>query len=135
MRKDLIKMVMDKLGLAINEEFYINGFNRSEVFRFTEDRLEVKNFYLDEENWCKSNMSLNVIFESEITKVPFKPKYGDRYWSYATPMFNIVESVWTGNVRDFAFLKCECIFRTKEEADKNRPELYKKLTGKEILHV
>ena len=134
MRKDLIKMVADKLGLAINEEFKINGFNRLEVYRFTEDRLEVKNVDLYED-WCKSAMSLNILFESEITKVPFEPKYGDKYWSYATPMFDIVESVWTSNVRDFALLKCECIFRTKEEADKNRPEIYKKLTGKELLHV
>lgn len=135
MRKDLIKMVADKLGLAINEEFNINGLNKSEVFRFTEDRLEAKNIYLDEEKWFKSAMSLNVIFESEITKVPFKPKYGDKYWSYATPMFNIVESVWTTNVRDFALLKCGCIFRTEEEAIKARPQKYEELTGREILHV
>ena len=131
MRKDLIKMVADKLGLAINEEFKVDG---SGVYRFTEDGLEVKNFYSGED-WCKSSMLLNVIFESEITKVPFEPKYGDKYWTYTTPKFKIVECIWANSVFDFALLKCGGVFRTMEEADKNRPELYKKLTGKELLHV
>lgn len=135
MRKDLIKMVADKLGLAINEEFKINGFNGLEVYRFTEDRLEVKNLYLNGEDWCKSAMSLNILFESEITKVPFEPVVNEEYWTYAGNDFSVVRVRWYGEADDYCCKSCGCVFRTKEEADKNRFELYKKLTGKEILHV
>lgn len=122
----LIPIICKELNLEINEEFKVKGINNS-MFKFTEFELLQKTF---NKEWYQSSLPLNLLLNSVI-KLPFEPKYGDKYCSYVTPKFNIVESIWTNCVHDFALLKCGCVFRTKAEAIKARPQKYKELTGKE----
>lgn len=61
-------------------------------------------------------------------KIPFKPREGEMYWTYIgdwTPH----EEFWDGDAYDCIHKACGCVFRTKEEALKARPERYKALTG------
>lgn len=70
----------------------------------------------------------------EIIKLPWKPKYGDKYYTYYTNKeeWLIWDSTWSGDVSDYARLKSGIVFRTSQEALTALPQRYKELTGKEL---
>lgn len=71
--------------------------------------------------------------EYKIVKLPFKPKNGDKYYTYYTngEEWLIWDSTWSGDVSDYARLKSGIVFRTSQEALNALPQKYKELTGKE----
>ena len=125
---NLIPVICKELGVEIGEEFELQGYPGSK-HRLNEDKLEVS----FGSEWIKSGLTINALGNIEVIKLPYKPKYGDKYWSYVTPKFNIIESIWTNCVRDFTLLKCDCTFRTEAEAIKARPQKFKELTGRDYV--
>lgn len=126
MTKNLMPIIAKELGVEIGEEFELQGYPGSK-HRLNEDKLEVS----FGSEWIKSGLTINALGNIEVIKLPYKPKYGDKYWTYVTPNFNIIEYPWTNCVLDFVLLKCGCCFRTKKEAVAARPAKYQTLTGKE----
>ena len=170
----LIERVMNNLNVTVGEHFAIapwvfkgtkkdidgrifkfdystNGSGEIQLMQCNGDRLGyVPNVLLD---------LLNVDEEHAITKIPFKPKEGEKYFyisfggnknndksTEAEGTFNAVKlnsgfsygdrsnevvifsSVWGNDVFDFlAYYVCNC-FRTKEQAEYNKINMYMKLT-------
>lgn len=134
MGKNLISVIAKELGVEIEEEFRLKGVEGYKFFidsRGYTQCFSIGTGRFDGEYTADYDLQYLLKNPNDIIKLPFKPKYGDKYWSYVTPKFNIIGSIWTDNVRDFALLKCGCVFRTKAEAIAALPAKHKELTGRE----
>lgn len=127
-----IGKVAEMLGVEIGEEFKIE---------FDNGMLSINNYMLlDEGMFCSDGLSMSascfgylIKGEYKIVKLPFKPKNGDKYYTYYTNKeeWLIWDSTWSGDVSDYARLKSGIVFRTSQEALNALPQKYKELTGKE----
>lgn len=130
MSKNLIPIVAKELGVEIGEDFEVGG---SGQYRFTETTLEFKH---PDGHYSPAVLSFNRLNENEIIKLPFEPKSGETYWTYAgdeeSPYgWRLHSEVWDGAAYDYIHKASGCIFRTEEEAIEARPAKYKELTGRE----
>lgn len=126
---NLIPVITKELGVEIGEEFKFkqNGLLDGFTYRFTDKEIQSK---CKGKEWGTSPIDLNIILKQEIIKLPFEPKTGDEYWTYSET-WEVEDWVWTYDFLDLVYKRVGIVFRTKEEAIKARPEVYKRLTGKE----
>lgn len=127
-----IGKVAEMLGVEIGEEFKIE---------FDNGMLSIDNYMLlDEGMFCSDGLSMSascfwylIKGEYKIVKLPFKPKNGNKYYTYYTngEEWLIWDKTWSGDVSDYARLKSGIVFRTSQEALNFLPQKYKELTGKE----
>lgn len=119
MAKNLIPEIARMLGVEIGEEFKIRGDDRTCFIDL--DGLHLDYHVADDED----NAMLHDILcgDTEIIKLPWKPKKGDIYYS-----FNLVYGIWvvcqhvlTGSPCDYALLDKGWVYRTQEEAEAALP--------------
>ena len=124
MAKNLIPQIVQILGVEIGEEFKIKG--REYTFHFVDDGLiayRADGSVLPYEN-CLAHFLWLINGEEEIVKLPWKPKFADRYFGF----FKFNEKlqitrydIWRGTVEEEAQYRCGWIFRTREEAEAALP--------------
>ena len=138
MAKNYMSEITKMLGVEMKEEFYVKDFNT--VYRFTNEGLEYQN---DDKKWYRIASCLIedlIKGECEIEKLPWKPKNGDTY-CYVYWKLNLYTKKWELNVSITTYDdNCPphnlCVdvgncFRTREEAEATKYEVFKRLTGKE----
>lgn len=120
--------VAQMLGVELGEEFKVaeRGCNSYDTL-----------YHFDEHGaWDEDDQVSDAIIPAlltgsyEIVKLPWKPKYGDKYYSYVVG-WTIMKCTWMNYVSDYTRLKCGIVFRTSQEALNALPQKYKELTGKE----
>lgn len=126
MTKNLIPVIAENLGVEIGEEFKLQGYLGSK-YRLNEDKLEV-NFGSE---WLRSGLTINDLVNSKAIKLPYKPKYGEQYWTYTGKTWNVAEELWEDRAVDCVRKHCGIVFRTEAEAIAARPAKHKELTGQE----
>ena len=130
---NLIPKICELLGVEIGEEFKLNwnDVEQTGIFRFTNYRLESK--FQDEEDWDGCSALVELLNGGiTIIKLPFEPKKGDAYFRviiYANRL-KITEDVWGDCVRDYEAKYCGNCFRTEAEAEREKYNVYERLTGK-----
>lgn len=134
MTKNLIPVIAEKLGVEIGEEFDVNipymGTTRWCRYKLTNKGLVRKR---ETGEWWSSPGFLERLIcgDYEISKLPYKPKYSEEYWTYTGGAWNVADALWEDRAIDCVRKHCGCVFRTKEEAIAARPAKYQTLTGKE----
>ena len=123
-----IMEVTKLLGLESFEEFKIEGFTYK--FRFTDSEFQVSLA----EVWGQSSsiMLAELIYGAKIIRLPYHPKFGDKYWTITGQDFGTTHIAWAESAMDYCRLKLGMVFRTKEEAHAKRDEIYQMLTGNEL---
>lgn len=128
MMTNKMKDVAKVLGVELNEEFRIEGFK--EDYKITEKGMQFKT---TDGGWITDNDTfVSIIYDnSQIIKKPWKPQEGDCYYSViGLPSgggWHISEFPWKGMMQNYeSFFTGNC-FRTKEEAEAHRTEIYEKL--------
>lgn len=113
------------LGLEPYDEFEIEGY-RGE-FRFTDSIFEV----ISDGKWVEANSILlgELVYGRSITRLPYHPKFGDKYWTLTGQDFGATVVSWGNCVVDYVRLKLGIVYRTKKEALANRDDIYQMLTG------
>ena len=131
MAKNYMAEVAKMLGVEIGEEFTIP--NKAVILKISaKDGLMYK--FKDEGEWQSGASDLQDLLmgEIEIVKLPWKPKEGEYfYFPTIIDKFVLVEP-WRANTRNCALQALGMCYRTREEAETNLAEDYKKLTGKEL---
>ena len=124
-----IMEVTKLLGLESFEEFKIEDYPTSK-FRFTDSEFQVTSF----ETWSNANpMILGLLIcGKKITRLPYHPKFGDKYWTLTGQDFGATVVAWGNCVVDYVRLKLGIVYRTKKEALANRDEIYQMLTGNRL---
>lgn len=133
MGKNLIPVVANELSIEVGEVFRIEGDVGD--YRFTEKGLE----WRDDDKlakWEIADAADSIVWDlirgfSKVIKIPFEPRCKDKYWTYFYCNFMVGEEVWSNTASDYARQIVGIVFRTEQEAVKARPEIYKRLTGKE----
>ena len=120
MSKNLIPEIAKMLGVELGEEFKVVSKDGSErACRLTYGGLRV----------CGSNYSQRLLMDIvygnvEIVKLPWKPKFGDRYFGFFE--FNgklqiCRYDIWRGTIAEEAQYRCGWVFRIREEAEAALP--------------
>lgn len=134
---NLIPEIAKMLGVNIREEFRLshNGVENIGLrVCIDESRILARP---DNDKICAwDTLDAHIIegmFSGEYTvkREPWKPKYEEEYWTYTGIDFCVWGKKWRGSAIDFAILKSGLAFRTEAEAIRERPRIYKELTGKE----
>lgn len=130
MGKNLTPFIVKELGLEVEEEFSISGEDDFR-FKFMHEALLLLNN--DDECWYEADdetlMAL-IRGSKEIIKFPFKPVYGQRYYTF-TDDWDITWVDCEGSFFDFMCKELNVAYRSKEDAYKARPMAYKRLVGEE----
>lgn len=131
---NLIPKIAELLGVEVGEEFKIKGSDSS-IFKLEGTGLfSRKN--TDDSIWCVTmDLTLRdiIVGVSEIEKIPFEPKNGERYWYVywnSNAPIDTTYTYWYGAVGNLADKYCGNCFRTEAEAEREKYNIYEKLTGK-----
>lgn len=128
MAKNLIPQIAQMLGVEIGEEFKVKGDDET-TYIFTDDGLKLTydgGIGIVEISSDAAFAAL-VNGKDEIVELPWKPKEGEKYWSFLPGAWMVTWYTWDDSPIDFAFYKVGWVFRTKEEAEAALPAVAKEL--------
>ena len=120
------KQIAEMLALELEQEFVITDLDGKRkdtiTYKFTEDGLFSKANNLS----AKVTLILDLLLTGKCKAVPkpWKPKYGEQYWSYSPKINGTCCNTFWEYTKDYAMWKSGNCFRTEEEA---------KTKGKEIM--
>lgn len=128
MTKNLIPGITKMLGVELGEEFkvvYKTGFEI--ICNFTMAGLFVHKG--DSGKYEKELLADIICGKAEIVKLPWKPKKGDVYFSFALLGDKwVVRPLWCGGFpNEYALLEKGWVYRTCEEAQAALPKVAKEL--------
>ena len=127
-----MKEVAKLLGVELDEKFFIvDGHGkRDKPYRLTKRAVEMQ---LQDGMWIPSPAILIGLCSGKykIEEPPFKPMYGETYYTVYYNDYTPEHFVWKDSPTDYARLKCGLVFRDLVEAHKAKPRVYEELTGKE----
>ena len=122
------KQFAEMLGLELEQEFILTTSYAEKAnlttYKITEDGIRYKSATRDD--WfATSNEILEslLIGEFKVVPKPWKPKYGEQYWSYSPKTNRTCTNMFTGCVDDYAVWKIGNCFKTKEEAEAKGKEI------------
>ncbi len=123
---NLIPEIAQMLGVEIGEEFEIKG-RKGLTYKFIIDELIVCNDNNTETAYISANMTLVSLIRgnSEIIKLPWKPKKGDVYFTFGRLGDKwVVRSLWWGGFpEEYALLDKGWVYRSEEEAQAALPKV------------
>ena len=135
MNKNYMSEIAKMLGVNIGEEFIIQNADRKENVILAMDGLRIP-FPHGMAEMDDGRLLLEVLQGYyEIIKLPWTPKYNEPYWTmifYSDGKPFARKFIWSGHIEDFTKKALGMVYRTKEEAEKNFAEDFKKLTGEEL---
>ena len=123
------KQIAEMLGLELEQEFVITDLDGKRkdtiTYEFTEDGLFSKANDLS----AKVTLILDLLLTGKYKAVPkpFKPKYGEQYWSYSTKINGTCCNTFWEFIEDYAKWKSGNCFRTEEEARTKGKEIMEQL--------
>jgi hypothetical protein len=126
------KQFAEMLGVELGEEFVItdsDGKRKGEdMYKITEDGI----LYQREKNglWLSEPLiTLYSLLNGSYKAVPkpWKPKFGEQYWSYSARINKAICDMFGDFVEDYAIWKSGNCFKTKEEAETKGKEIVEKL--------
>lgn len=125
MAKNLIPEIARMLGVELNEEFKIEGDNRT--YWFDLDGLHSGEYVAEDEDDAMLHDLL--CGEVEIVKMPWRPDYRQMYWT-----FGLKDGIWVVVPREWEDYPAEILladkgwaYRSKEEAEAALPKVAKEM--------
>lgn len=137
---NLIPKICELLGVEIGEEFKISQdgevLDDGALYKFNgiwfykhnnaDDNLDLWDLCTD------STLLLLLNGHIEIVKLPFEPKEGERYWYvyWGTEHIRVTDIPFEDDDMHYHHKYCGNCFRTQAEAEREKYNIYEKLTGK-----
>lgn len=129
MGKNIMKEIVNLLGLELGEEFKI--LDSRCVYKI-DKKQGIMYRHPNGKDWHTSNVIRLEDFlmgEKEIIKLPWAPKRNEAYYRPSRKFFGVTSEVWTDNPYDYAFKEAGMIYRTEKECEAALPGLRKKYLG------
>ena len=123
------KQFAEMLGLELEQEFRLVKPDGTKVdndlYKITEDGL----FSIANDLSGKVTLMLDLLLSGYYKAVPkpWKPKYGEQYWSYSVKRSQACCGMFGEYVKDYACWKLGNCFRTKEEAETKGKEIMEQI--------
>lgn len=125
MAKNLIPEIAKMLGVELNEEFKVDKYDEM-TFKFAENMLVARADFKGAK-WGITYVVLSELLggDAEIVKLPWKPRKGDVYYSFALLGDTwVVRPLWCGDFpNEYALFDKGWVYRTKEEAEAALPKV------------
>jgi hypothetical protein len=126
MAKNLIPEIAKMLGVELNEEFKVDKYDEL-TFKFAENMLMARADFKGAK-WGITYVVLSELLggDAEIIKLPWKPKFGDRYFGvfeFNGKLMVCRYDIWRGTIAEEAQYRCGWVYRTKEEAEAALPKV------------
>lgn len=123
----MVEELRKRIGVEFNEEFKIQGY---EGMKFYLGRSGLWKY--ERGGWHKDMYCLGLIIVNPelVVKLPFKPQYGDGYWTIFKERDTYVVgkyAYWQNSAFDYFAYKSGYVFRTKEEAEKALPKFMEEI--------
>lgn len=128
MSKNLIPQIAAMLGLQLGKEFKVKGYDEL-TYRFASDGLKLTYDNGLEISGLTAKVALVALLngKDEIVKLPWKPKAGERYWTFdmigSGNTLCVVRYMWENDFNEITKLKVGWIYRTREEAKVALPKV------------
>lgn len=146
MAENFMPEIAKLLGVEMGETFYINDHLGRRVCAYSDNNLfkigESALLHLNNTDGCFEDTDRDrIIFVKllagllTIEKLPWEPKQGEEYWTIhfgTTVKPSVICYPWIGDKPDFANLRLNMIYRTREEAEAHLAEDYERLTGRKL---
>lgn len=132
MSKNLIPEIAKMLGLQLGEEFEIKG-NKGLVYKFADDELLVNSTDDRGSSSITAHMTLVSLLQGkrEIVKLPWKPKFNERYWTFdmigSGNTLCVIRYMWENDFNEITKLKVGWVYRTRAEAEAALPTVAKEM--------
>lgn len=125
MSKNLIPEIARMLGVELNEEFKIEGDNRT--YWFDLDGLHSGEYVAEDEDDAMLHDLL--CGDIEIVKLPWKPKKGEDYYTFggSDGSWRVSQQHWTCHPFDLALFEKGWVYRTRAEAEAALPTVAKEM--------
>ena len=126
------KQFAEMLGLELEQEFRLVNPDGTKVdndlYKITEDGL----FYKKRKDgvWlAEPSTTLSSLLQGLCKAVPkpWKPKYGEQYWSYSVKRSQACCGMFGEYVKDYAYWKLGNCFKTSEEAQSKGKEIMEQI--------
>jgi hypothetical protein len=125
MAENLIPEIARMLGVELNEEFKIKGYDGL-TYKLTDNGLELTTVDGQKTKWFDHG-ALNSLLKGkmEIVKLPWKPKKGDVYYTYnfSASKWVVCSSWWGGFPSEYALLDKGWVYRSEKEAQAALPKV------------
>lgn len=125
------KQIAEMLGVKLEEEFKLKPSCLEKpwnsLYRFSTDGLENK--YSDGA-WVKCEkgaIDQILIGQTEVIKIPWKPKEGELYWYYSKTLNQAISRNWDAENYALCLWKCGNCFKTEKEANEKGKEIMKQI--------
>ena len=135
---NLIPVIAEKLDIEIGKKFYLkitraNGDENKEIYVLYFDGLHK----IEDNNVspvCNVEFTMLCLGLYEIEKIPFKPKYDQRYYSFNINIdrcggvkASVEYFYWKNDTFDLSLFQLGLVFETREEAEKKKEAAIKTL--------
>lgn len=126
------KQFAEMLGLELEQEFILTdsyGKRKDEyTYQITKNGFLYKSQINDDWYGEKSETIERLLegYDKAVPK-PWKPKFGEQYWSYSARINKAICDMFGDFVEDYAIWKSGNCFKTKEEAETKGKEIVEKL--------
>ena len=136
--ENLIPVIAEKLDIEIGKKFYLkitraNGDENKEIYVLYYDGLHK----IEDNNVspvCNVEFTMLCLGLCEIEKIPFKPKYDQRYYSFNINIdrcggvkASVEYFYWKNDTFDLSLFQLGLVFETREEAEKKKEAAIKTL--------
>lgn len=136
--KNLIYDICKLIGVEVDEKFKLKHFDDTTIFSISNTGsihiLVDGEYSFTAEHGREVDLTHIIMHYDEIIKLPWRPKDGERYWTFASchdestiPRCVVEYSIWMETMSDFARLKAGWVHRTREEAKAALPAVAKEL--------
>ena len=130
MDKNKMAEVANILGVEIGKPFKIK-YGDSLVYGHFELGLYGLEYFKDGDGFYDNDILVALLCgRAQILNLPWLLVKGDQYYSYNDD-WKVVQLTWANGMFDNLALYNGIVFKTKEDAEKERPNIYQKLTGKD----
>ena len=126
------KQFAEILELDLEQEFLltdVDGNTKGElIYKFTEDGLLYKSPTLVK--WSKSSSGTIVRLlngDYKTVNKPWKPKKGEKYWTYSEIWEEVTSFRWEGYYYDLLLWKVGNCFKTRDEAEDKGKEIMEQI--------
>lgn len=131
---NLMPDIIKSLGLEIDEEFTLKGENGLYWYKLGVDGLVFRTWNTNFSS-CKSSVLEKILTgKEEIIKLPFQPKLREKYYTILfcdsnIDSIHISSFLWYGTCADNMRKHFKIIYRTKEEAEADKFNGFKRIMG------
>lgn len=125
------KQIAEMLGVKLEEEFKLKPSCLEKpwnsLYRLSTDGLENK---YSNGAWVKCEkgaIDQILIGQTEVIKIPWKPKEGELYWYYSKTLNQAISRNWDAENYALCLWKCGNCFKTEKEANEKGKEIMKQI--------